>query len=704
MNYKNKGFTLVELLAVILIIAIISLILIPFINNIMDDAGKSAYKSSVIGMIDSASNYIGKYVVDNLNNNLSSTIFMCNGTNCTNGYTTLDFSGEVPISGSIIVNGEDDISVKYLSNGKYCAIGKKDSLRIAKKCIYLDTTEPVIKKDLIIKTSSSSIIVTIPLGYSVDEDSDVVKYIISLYKDNELVDEQERTDTSSNITLTFDNLVSSSSYKVLVSAINGNNLKQSVESDIATPNIVNPIFTYVNNPTTAVDNYLKSQSIKVDYDNHNNYKYYFKSTREGNSSIAITSSCGSDTLPINCSSIDSTNHIDANIWYLVDDDTEVSYTQSSTKEDVLYALSYDGTYYSSASTGIISKIDATNPEVSVNVSGKAVMLTMTDNESGIASYCVNTSNTTDGCSWVDISTGNITYTATEARTYYAFVKDNIGNTSNSFSFEIPISAFCEYAIGNTWNYGYTGGVQSFTSPCDANYKLEVWGAQGGTIYITVGGAGTSSCSNRTCGESYNGGGAAITYSGSDYAGVGGGATHIASVSGVLSSLSSNLSSVYIVASGGGGAYYYPYFYSNGGSGGGYIGTSPESGYCYNRTYTVGSVPTQTAGGSSNNCGPSTTSGYFGHGGNANTWAAGGGSGLYGGGAGFAHGGKGGSSYIGNSLLLSKASITKHMTCYYCSTTTSASIYTNSTGNVSGSAISDYAKTGSGYARITLVSY
>ena len=124
---------------------------------------------------------------------------------------------------------------------------------------------------------------------------------------------------------------------------------------------------------------------------------------------------------------------------------------------------------------------------------------------------------------------------------------------------------------------HTGSIQNFTATNAGTYKLEVWGAQGGTdssdeitigkggyakgnlksdlnqiLYICVGGQGGPTMSTGSGG--YNGGGFGGLYSGSTTtrAGGGGGATHIASASGLLSALSSKTNSVYIVAAGGGG--------------------------------------------------------------------------------------------------------------------------------------------------------
>ncbi|MED0993403.1 glycine rich domain-containing protein [Bacillus nitratireducens] len=137
-----------------------------------------------------------------------------------------------------------------------------------------------------------------------------------------------------------------------------------------------------------------------------------------------------------------------------------------------------------------------------------------------------------------------------------------------------ISNSSAYADSNSWDFQYTGNVQSFTVPYTGTYKLETWGAQGGndiltqpytyhkgglggyaegevsltkgeTIYVVVGGQGENTINTAIKGG-YNGGG--NSYHGS----AGGGATHIATADGLLASLSNDKSAVLIVAGGGGG--------------------------------------------------------------------------------------------------------------------------------------------------------
>ena len=202
------------------------------------------------------------------------------------------------------------------------------------------------------------------------------------------------------------------------------------------------------------------------------------------------------------------------------------------------------------------------------------------------------------------------------------------------------------AVGSYQEFGYTGGMQSVTIPADGIYKLEVYGAKGGDapgnsgglggysigykqlakgqiIYICVGQGGV----NRG-GETYNGGGSAGN-TGSHDTGSGGGATHMASVSGTLKSIgASNISKIYLVAGGGGGAYRNNNHNHNvaGGSGGGLNG-----GGSYG-TYSDASGGTQTSGYafgySSTECGGGGGGGLYG--GNVTYYGAGGGSGYIGG--------------------------------------------------------------------------
>ena len=292
------------------------------------------------------------------------------------------------------------------------------------------------------------------------------------------------------------------------------------------------------------------------------------------------------------------------------------------------------------------------------------------------------------------------------------------------------STTCIIHFSTEFNYDYTGSIQTFTAPKAGYYKLETWGAQGGaynstatggygaysvgvmyfntndTLYITVGGKGINGALGQALNGGYNGGGNSNGFNSGGNGGVapasGGGATSISSVSGLLSTLSSNTSAIEIVASGGGGAGGNTSVYmAAGGAGGGYIGNNGGNFYSNSTNY-VGYGGSQTAGGSFSATFSSSYSGNGSFGKGSNGLASGAGGGYYGGGSsGYSSGG--GSSYIANNNLISTSTITKHMTCYNCATSTTDTTKTLSNSNVSSNPTSDYSKLGNGYAVISFIS-
>ena len=310
------------------------------------------------------------------------------------------------------------------------------------------------------------------------------------------------------------------------------------------------------------------------------------------------------------------------------------------------------------------------------------------------------------------------------------VSNNILTISN-----ITSNTTCEVVFEPkqiTVNFDLSGGVvettytepkeHTYTVPYNGTYKLETWGAQGGQysttqigygsystgvvslkkgdiLYLNVGGQGVSSNAESTFTTGgYNGGGNA-NYS----AGTGGGATHIATKTGLLSSLSSSLSSILIVSGGGGGTGVYN---ANeiGGSGGGIQGNT--GGHNSSSFQGGGGGGTQTSGGTLGSGSVAGTVGQFGLGGQGGYEASfehgagGGGGGLYGGAGGSARngGGGGGSGYIGNSQLTDK-----YMYCYNCSTSDAADTKTYTTTCHSDSLTANCVKEGNGATRITLLS-
>lgn len=261
-----------------------------------------------------------------------------------------------------------------------------------------------------------------------------------------------------------------------------------------------------------------------------------------------------------------------------------------------------------------------------------------------------------------------------SRTDYSFSGWNLGAAGATITLTGNTTAYAQW-VQTVSSFSHNQGVQSYTVPVSGTYKLEVWGAKGGTqpsgegvaydnggnggyaygnkyltagqvIYICCG--GYYSHANGAIRSAYNGGGAGYAWGG-----YGGGATHIATTNrGVLSNYDSYRSEVLIVAGGGGGSGYYceikddddeviDDYYATGGTGGGTSGGKGDRHGGYGGT--------QTAGGAGGPGGQvSEMSGSFGQGGYSDYHrGSGGGGGWYGGGGGESgQGGGGGSGYIG----------------------------------------------------------
>ena len=268
-------------------------------------------------------------------------------------------------------------------------------------------------------------------------------------------------------------------------------------------------------------------------------------------------------------------------------------------------------------------------------------------------------------------------------------------------------------------YAYTSGVQEFIVPETGNYKLEVWGASGGSLtksnpnvtdnyngghggystgeieltageklYIVVGGKGTgATTTGQDIEGGYNGGGSVVGNASYNHmTASGGGATHIARANnrGELKNYADYKNEILIVAGGGGGArdqinHENAARWGHGGAGGGLVGKGAISS---NGTIDALTQLSELAG-------SQTTGNSFGQGGLGSSQSGGGG-GFYGGYSGnysdviYAGAGSGGSGFL-SSELSKKQSISGE----------------NQMPNYSGSEIMTGNK-GNGYARITYI--
>ena len=283
----------------------------------------------------------------------------------------------------------------------------------------------------------------------------------------------------------------------------------------------------------------------------------------------------------------------------------------------------------------------------VNSSVQGLTITYSSNNSSVA--------TISGTTITIVDVGSATITA-------SFAGNDIYNSASA-SYSLVVAA-----APIIYNFAYTGAVQSQVLQA-GTYKLEVWGAQGGsynttaggkggysagtitiptqtTVYVYVGGQGAGANPATALAGGFNGGGNG--YGGASYYfGSGGGASDVRVGQ-------DSLYARVIVAGGGGGVGSQSTSSSRRYAGGYGGGTSGGTGSQRSNSYRAGTGGSATAKGTSYNGSTADPTNYnadlaaFGAGGGRTSGTnrtAGGGGGWYGGGFSASGGGGGGSGYV-----------------------------------------------------------
>lgn len=106
----KKGFTLVELLSVVVVLGIIALIAVPQILKVVEDSRKGAFKDSASGLLESAELYYTQYAGQEMEIDLSDKSIV----------EELNFKGTPPDGGILYITREGEMAIK-MYNSKYCA-------------------------------------------------------------------------------------------------------------------------------------------------------------------------------------------------------------------------------------------------------------------------------------------------------------------------------------------------------------------------------------------------------------------------------------------------------------------------------------------------------------------------------------------------------------------------------------------------------
>ena len=121
---NKKGFTLVEVLAVIILLGLIAAILIPNYNKTIENSRKNSFKESLNGLVRTIENYIA-------NNPGEVVKYKKEYTNIFSIKLDADNVNQLE-SGYFIIDSDNHVKLINVYNGSYCGSGTKNEFTITK--------------------------------------------------------------------------------------------------------------------------------------------------------------------------------------------------------------------------------------------------------------------------------------------------------------------------------------------------------------------------------------------------------------------------------------------------------------------------------------------------------------------------------------------------------------------------------------------
>ena len=406
---KRKGFTLVELLAIIILLAGIFMLVYPKLTEIFEKESQKIDEYELDTIYDAVDRYLAS------NDDYS----LVSGTEYCIRIRTLDYEGLIP----------DFDNKDYLSKSIRVKIGKNSNYhQIIDSCLE-DETKPNLLVQKLTQTAKS---VTIRVNAS-DMESGIktIKYEI----DGKTYEDEYNIPTV-NAKKTIKDLSAGNTYDLKIEVTNGDGLVEEKTIQVST-NTLQLAIKFNSTPNEAINGYYKKLEAYLDYGSENLTTYYIQSTISTKSNVDALKSCGSGTVPSNCTNITKTKSLSPNTWYYFTSNPRIIYDTTSTITGTLYVYATNGISTITDQT-TIAKIDNTDPDLKLGIGivtsqSISIPITLQENESGIDSitckYGTSNGNYTQ-TEGVTVTTGNCTISnINQDTTYYYQVcaKDKMGN-------------------------------------------------------------------------------------------------------------------------------------------------------------------------------------------------------------------------------------------------------------------------------------
>ena len=281
---KRKGFTLVELLAVIVVLAIISIITIPMIGNVIEESKKKSLEQSASGLIEAASYYKISH------EGVTEFVFDENKKGETIKGDKLEYKGNIEGTGKLYIDKNGDISLCLVDDKYYVYKNYNSGIYVGE----VKDNSCIIGYDVLTNKYVAML----------DDGTGQISNVYSKDEVNNLIDNVDSKVTTNKNEIT--------NIKSTIETLQNNLNSYALQSSLNTTNSnLNNLSGVVGSHTEAIDNL------------NSNLESFFQSVSDGKALVASAITDGGistdatatfEVMANNIRSLVSSKKIDFNVW------------------------------------------------------------------------------------------------------------------------------------------------------------------------------------------------------------------------------------------------------------------------------------------------------------------------------------------------------------------------------------------------------